>query len=104
MSMAHATETGGYIGQSVLRREDPRLVRGRGLFVGDVRLPGMAHVAFLRSPFAHAQIVKVDLSRARAMPGVLAAISYADLGGSSQKLPMLVPHRALKSQMPYGLA
>ena len=41
--MAHATEMTGYIGQSVLRREDPRLLRGRGLFVGDVRLPGMVH-------------------------------------------------------------
>src|SRR5688500_10848283 len=76
MSMAHATETaaGGYIGQSVLRKEDPRLLRGRGLFVGDVHLPGMVHAAFLRSPYAHARILKVDVSRARAMPGVLAAI------------------------------
>src|SRR5207245_2069625 len=80
------------------------LLRGRGLFVGDVRLPGMAHAAFLRSPYAHARVVRVDTSRARAHPGVLAAISFADLGPDTPRLPMLVPHRALHTQMPYGLA
>ncbi|HZT08620.1 MAG TPA: xanthine dehydrogenase family protein molybdopterin-binding subunit, partial [Chloroflexota bacterium] len=101
--MTHETSGAGYIGQSVRRREDPRLLRGEGLFVADVRLPGMVHAAFLRSPFAHARVVRVDTSRARAMPGVLAAISFADLG-SVPKLPMLVPHRALRTQMPYPLA
>ncbi len=97
-------QTGRYIGQSVRRREDPRLLRGSGLFVADVRLPGLTHAAFLRSPHAHARIVRVDVSGALGQPGVLAAISFADLGPDPVKLPMLVPHRALRPQMPYPLA
>ena len=103
-TMVHHEESGGYIGQSVLRREDPRLLRGKGMFVGDIQMAGMAHVAFLRSPYAHARIVRIDKSRARALPGVLAVVSFEDLGTDQQKLAMLVPHRALKSQMPYALA
>src|SRR5262249_49910108 len=78
--------------------------RGEGLFVGDVRLPGMVEAAFLRSPYAHARIVRVDLTEARRQPGVLDAVSFADLGPDPTKLPMLVPHRALRPQMPYPLA
>jgi carbon-monoxide dehydrogenase large subunit len=95
---------GGYVGQSVLRREDPRLLRGAGLFVADVRIPGMAHVAFLRSPYAHARIARIDVSDALERPGVIAAATFADLGPNVAKIPMLVPHRALTSQMPYPLA
>jgi len=97
-------KTSGYVGQSVRRREDPRLLRGEGLFVADVRLPGMVNAAFLRSPYANARIVSVDVSAARRQPGVLDAISFADLGPNPTKLPMLVPHRALHPQMPYPLA
>ena len=103
MMLEHG-QTGSYIGQSVRRREDPRLVRGSGLFVADVRLPGLTHAAFLRSPYAHARIVRVDVRGALAQSGVLAAISFADLGPDPAKLPMLVPHRALRPQMPYPLA
>jgi CO/xanthine dehydrogenase Mo-binding subunit len=88
----------------VRRREDPRLLRGEGLFVADVQMAGMAHVAFLRSPYAHARIVRVDVSRARTWPGVLDAVSFDDLGPDAPKLPMLVPHRSLRPQMPYPLA
>ncbi|HEY3118730.1 MAG TPA: xanthine dehydrogenase family protein molybdopterin-binding subunit [Chloroflexota bacterium] len=101
--MAHPSGDRGYIGQSVRRREDLRLLRGQGLFVADVRVPGMAHAAVLRSPLAHARVTRVDLSAARAMRGVLAAQNYADLGGMA-KLPMLVPHPSLYSQSPYPLA
>lgn len=96
-------ELPGYIGQSVRRREDPRLLRGEGLFVADVRLPGMAHAAVLRSPRAHARIARIDLAKALAQPGVLAALSFSELG-NPPKLPNLVPHRALRTQMPYPLA
>src|SRR5687767_11566422 len=88
-----------YVGQSVRRREDPRLLTGRGLFVADVRLPGLVHAAFLRSPHAHARIVRVDLRRALAQPDVLAALSGAELGPEAPRLPMLVPHRALRPRM-----
>jgi carbon-monoxide dehydrogenase large subunit len=60
------------IGAFRKRVEDPRLVRGEGQYVDDVRLPGTADVVFVRSDYAHARITRVDLSAARAQPGVLA--------------------------------
>ena len=68
-----------FIGRSLLRREDRRLLTGQGQFVADIVLPRMAHAVLIRSPVAHARIRSVDLSRAAAAPGVLAAISGADL-------------------------
>jgi carbon-monoxide dehydrogenase large subunit len=94
----------GYVGQAVRRREDPRLVRGQGLYVADVRLPGLVHAAVLRSPYAHARLRGVDVRRAAEQPGVLAALSYADLGDGTPKLPNLVPHKLLHAAMPYPLA
>ena len=61
------------------RKEDERLIRGRGLFVDDVQRPGMVHGAILRSPYAHARIVYVDASAALAHPKVLAVITGRDL-------------------------
>lgn len=57
-------------GTSVLRREDPRLLTGRGKYIADIHLPNTLHVAILRSPFAHARIISIDTSGAEAMPGV----------------------------------
>lgn len=53
----------------MLRKEDPRFLRGRGRYVDDVQLPGMLHLAILRSPVAHARIVSIDTSAAEASPG-----------------------------------
>ncbi|HLE73591.1 MAG TPA: xanthine dehydrogenase family protein molybdopterin-binding subunit [Anaerolineales bacterium] len=69
-----------YFGERIKRNEDPRLLTGRALFVDDVNLPGMAHIAFVRSPYAHAHIRSIDMSAARALPGVIAVYSAADLG------------------------
>ena len=66
------------IGQSVPRFEDPRLVRGEGRYVGDMALPGMAFGYVLRSPHAHARIRAIDVTRAKAAPGVLAVLTGAD--------------------------
>lgn len=66
-------------GQTVRRIEDPALVAGRGQFTDDVSLPGQTHMIFVRSPYAHARIVSVDVGSALAMPGVLATFSGADL-------------------------
>ncbi|MEU8820720.1 aerobic carbon-monoxide dehydrogenase large subunit [Actinoplanes sp. NPDC048796] len=63
----------------MLRKEDPRLLRGRGRFTDDVQLPGMLHLAILRSPFAHARIVTIDTSAAEAAPGVRAVVTGAAL-------------------------
>jgi len=68
-----------YVGRSLLRREDGRLLTGRGQFIADLELPRMLHAAFIRSPVAHARIRSVDLSHAAAAPGVALALSGADL-------------------------
>src|SRR5438034_1779750 len=81
-----------YIGDRLLRKEDPRLVQGRGRYVGDVALPGMLHAAILRSPHAHARIGAVDAERARAVAGVAAVITSADLGTAARPLPVIPPH------------
>ncbi|MEV4532770.1 aerobic carbon-monoxide dehydrogenase large subunit [Asanoa sp. NPDC049518] len=64
-----------------LRKEDVRLVRGKGNYVDDVRLPGMLHGALLRSPYAHAKINSIDTSAAEALPGVKAVITGETLKG-----------------------
>src|SRR6201986_538364 len=61
------------------RKEDERLIRGRGVFVDDVQRPGMVHGAVLRSPYAHARILSVDAAAALAHPKVLAVITGRDL-------------------------
>src|SRR3954447_18052183 len=68
-----------FIGASVKRKEDPRLLTGHGTYVDDVVLPGMLHAAFVRSPVARARIVSVDAVAARALPGVHAVYTAADL-------------------------
>ena len=68
-----------YIGRSLLRREDRRLLAGQGQFIADLVLPRMLHAVFVRSPAAHARISSVDLSRAAAAPGVAFALNGADL-------------------------
>ena len=63
----------------MLRKEDPRFIRGRGNYVDDVQLPGMLHLAILRSPYAHATIKGIDTTAAQAHPKVKAVITGADL-------------------------
>jgi carbon-monoxide dehydrogenase large subunit len=67
------------IGHSLKRREDDRFIRGAGTYVDDIILPGMLHMAILRSPVAHARIVSIDSSAATALPGVVAVITGNDL-------------------------
>ncbi|MFC9843790.1 xanthine dehydrogenase family protein molybdopterin-binding subunit [Streptomyces sp. NPDC060223] len=67
------------VGTSVARREDPRLLSGRGRFVDDIALPGMLHAQFVRSTVAHGEITSVDLSAVRQIPGVVAAFTADDL-------------------------
>jgi carbon-monoxide dehydrogenase large subunit len=78
--MSTATETRVY-GQPIKRREDPRFITGRGQYVDDVRLPGMTYAAFVRSPHAHARIRGVDITRAKAHPGVVAVFTGKDMTG-----------------------
>jgi carbon-monoxide dehydrogenase large subunit len=80
-----------YFGEPIKRNEDPRLLKGQALFVDDVHLPGMLHVAFLRSIFVHARIKSVDVSAAQERPGVVAVFTAEDLGDYWQPGPLLVP-------------
>jgi aerobic carbon-monoxide dehydrogenase large subunit len=70
---------GRFIGRSVRRVEDPVLITGKGCYVDDIQLPGMLHMAFLRSPYPHAKILSVHTSVAQAMPGVVAVVTGDDL-------------------------
>ncbi|MEO6196378.1 MAG: xanthine dehydrogenase family protein molybdopterin-binding subunit [Thermoanaerobaculia bacterium] len=79
------------IGARAKRNEDPHLLTGRALFIDDLELPGMVHVAFLRSPHAHARLRGVDVSKAREREGVVAVYTAADLGDYWQHGPLLVP-------------
>ncbi len=78
------------IGQPVRRVEDQRFITGRGKFVGDVSLPHMAHGALVLSPHAHADIMRIDTSKARAAPGVLCVLTGAD--AVADKLGGVPPH------------
>ena len=69
-----------YFGASVRRVEDPRLLRGNGRFVDDIKLPGLLHAALVRSPHAHARIRAVHLEAARALSGVAGVFGCDDLG------------------------
>ncbi|MCP4201567.1 MAG: xanthine dehydrogenase family protein molybdopterin-binding subunit [bacterium] len=78
-------------GQRITRNEDPRLLTGRALFVDDVELQDMVHVAFVRSPFAHARLGAIDTQRALGREGVIAVYTAEDLGDYWQPGPLLVP-------------
>jgi aerobic carbon-monoxide dehydrogenase large subunit len=80
-----------YFGAPIKRNEDPRLLRGRALFVDDVALPNMMHVAFLRSAVAHGRIRRIDAAAARRRAGVVAVYTAADLGDYWKPGPLLVP-------------
>ncbi|WP_448539356.1 xanthine dehydrogenase family protein molybdopterin-binding subunit [Roseiflexus sp.] len=67
------------IGAEVRRKEDPRLISGAGRYVGDITLPGMQYVAFVRSPYPHARIGAIDSSQALRVPGVTAVVTGEDL-------------------------
>lgn len=71
---------GSLLGNRVRRVEDPELVTGQSTYVDDLRVPGTAHAVFVRSPFAHADLVAVDTTEAAAAPGVLAVLTAAELG------------------------
>ncbi|MDB5648658.1 MAG: carbon monoxide dehydrogenase large subunit [Hyphomicrobiales bacterium] len=94
-------------GASALRKEDAALLIGKGRFVDDVKLPGMTFAAFVRSPHAHATITRIDVSAAKALPGVVDVITHADLPEPmrSRRLPLYVPNPHMKQVfMPTVLA
>jgi len=76
------------MGAEVKRKEDPRLVTGRSTYVTDVSLPGMHHVAFVRSPHAHARIRGIDASAALRRPGVFRVVTGADIRAHCAQIPL----------------
>jgi carbon-monoxide dehydrogenase large subunit len=78
-------------GRARLRKEDERLITGQTNWTDNIQLPGMLHIAFLRSPFAHARITSVDVTAARNEPGVIAAYSGADFADEQGSLPCAWP-------------
>ncbi len=89
-----------YFGASVARSEDARLLTGQGLYVDDIEMPGLLHVAFVRSPMAHARIKSIDLASARAMPGVVAAYTMGDFADLAEgPMPPMAPHPLIKEPL-----
>src|SRR5712692_3577597 len=100
-----------FVGRSVLRREDHRLLTGRAQFIADLELPHILHAVFVRSPVAHARIRAVDLSRAAAAPGVAFVLGGAELARLLPPVPdtqlslpskwtALVQHKFINPQQP----
>lgn len=87
------TEAGGaaQVGASRLRKEDARLITGQTEWTDNITLPGMLHMAFVRSPMAHARITHLDVSPARDQQGVIAAFSGRDFGDEQGSLPCAWP-------------
>ncbi len=79
------------LGKARLRKEDERLITGQTNWTDNIKLPGMLHIAFVRSPFAHARITSVNVSAALAEPGVIAAYSGADFAAEQGSLPCAWP-------------
>src|ERR1700746_692556 len=68
-----------WVGQPIQRKEEDRLVRGKGIFVDDQKLTGMLHIRFVRSTYGHASVMKVDVSRAAALLGVVCTLTGAEV-------------------------
>jgi CO/xanthine dehydrogenase Mo-binding subunit len=88
--------TNRYFGSPVLRNEDAPLLTGKAMFVDDIDFPDMLHVAFLRSPHAHARIVKIDTTAAQNHDGVVAVYTADDLGAFWAPSPLVVPPPPIK--------
>jgi carbon-monoxide dehydrogenase large subunit len=98
--------TQSLFGSSIKRREDPRLITGKGNFVDDVKLPGTTYASFVRSPYAHARIRSIDSSAARKLPGVLAVYTGKDLvAGGVKPIPVgwLLPGIKIPPRLPLAV-
>lgn len=94
-----------YIGKTVPRPNAPRLVEGRGVYVDDVVLPRMVHVAFFRSPHAHARIGEIDSAAALAVPGVIRVFTGRDIADICSPWVAVLAHlKGLKSAPQHALA
>ncbi len=84
------------LGERIKRKEDPRLIQGRGHYVDDLKLDGMLHMAFVRSMHAHARILSTNVSAARSLPGVVDVITGGDIKGLLGFVPCAAGMEGLK--------
>jgi len=95
----------GYIGKSEPRANAKRLLQGRGAYVDDLRFPRLAHAVFFRSPYAHARLMHLDLSKARAQPGVIAAVDGRALAEYCTPWVAVLAHlKGIKSPPQHAIA
>ena len=94
----HTELASAFMGRSVPRLEDAKLLRGAGRFVDDIDLPHLLHATFVRSSIAHGLLQRVDIDKARVMPGIRAVLTYADLRPvlTCDRIPLALPVPALR--------
>ena len=80
-----------WVGQSIKRKEDLRLISGEGRFIDDIQLPGLLHAVLLPSPYAHARIKNIDITRALKSPGVVAIFTGKDIAELTDPFPQISP-------------
>src|SRR4030095_11669123 len=80
-----------YVGAALIPPESKTLVLGRGSYVGDLTVPGMLHAAFVRSPHAHARVLRIDVDAARRQPGIVAVLTGHDLARVTAPLRIAPP-------------
>ena len=84
MSTTQKDGAKNWVGQALPRKEENRLLRGRGKFADDIKLREMLYLRFVRSPFAHAKIVSVDIAAAENLAGVICALTGAEIAAQTQ--------------------
>ncbi|MDB5076683.1 MAG: aldehyde oxidase and xanthine dehydrogenase molybdopterin binding [Chloroflexi bacterium] len=92
--------TAPLVGQSVKRKEDPRLLTGNGRYLDDIRLPNTHHMAVRRSPYGHANILSIDTEAAANLPGVVGVFTAEDLKDSVKPLPCGMPAGGVENHLP----
>src|SRR5437762_8399687 len=85
-----------WVGQPIRRKEESRLVSGKGIFVDDEKMPGMLHIRFVRSSYAHAKITRIDVSKAEKFPGVVCTLTGAEIKRQVQPFIEIGPGGAQK--------
>ncbi len=104
MSLHGRGKAGGLIGAPLRRVEDRPLLLGRGIYVDDIRLSGLLEVAFVRSPFGHARIVRLDVERARCLPGVVCILTPAEAAATCPGWRGVLAFRGMKAGLQRPLA
>jgi CO/xanthine dehydrogenase Mo-binding subunit len=89
--LSAGTNGGGWVGRGLARKEDNRLLRGRGKFIDDIKLRNMLYLKFVRSPYAHAKVTSLDVSAAEAVPGVICTLTGAEIAKQTNPFIEIAP-------------